>query len=197
MEQSKVRGLQFLTLQVVGAVAVIHLVFAFDQLVGIVGNGLLVDYLTEMVFVHPRAFLFVVSSLAIFVGIVATARGLLPRRRAYKLGILVLGTYVLGWVAWHTVLDHGVALSGGGGDQGHTHDGLLDTLVSHYVEPIWSVVTASAGDAPGSAKTVLGIVSKTLELLGIALLVALLRVDPEAAAEGDGFSLGLENPETK
>lgn len=200
MEQSKVRGLQFLTVQVVGAVAVIHLVVALDQLAGIVANGLLVDYLTGTVFVHPRAFLFVVSSVVIFGGVLTTARGLLARRQAYQLAILVLGTYLLGWIAWHSVLDHGLALSGGGGgggDHAHSHRGLGDTLISHYVEPIWAVVTASTGGTPGTGRTFLGVVSKTLELLGIALLVVLLRVDPEAAAEGDGFSLGLENPETK
>lgn len=198
MDERTVRGLQFLSLQVVGAVAVIHFVVATEQLVRFAANGLLGAYLTGMVLAHPRALLFAVSSVAIGAGVVATARGVLPRRRAYQLGIAVLVTYLVGWVAWHTVLDHGVALSGGPTTEGdaHTHGGLLGTLYSHYVEPIWAVVTVS-GSTPGTGRTTLGVVSKSLELLGVALLAVLLRVDPEARAEpGAGWS-GLENPETE
>lgn len=199
MDRRTVRGLQFFALQVVGAVAVIHLVVALEQLVRITANGLLGAYLGGLVLVHPRALLFAVSGVGILAGIVATARGLLPRRRAYQLGVLVLVTYLVGWVAWHTVLDHGIALSGGApaDESGHSHGGLLGTLVSHYLEPIWATVTASASGTPGTGRTLLGVVSKTLELLGVALLVVLLRVDPAARSASGGLSLGLENPETE
>lgn len=199
MTDRTVRTLQFLALQTVGAVAVIHLVVGVEQLSRIVANGLLGRYLTGMVVAHPRGLLFVVSAVAIGAGVVATARGLLPRRLAYLLGVVVLSTYLVGWVAWHTVLEHGIVLSGGaaGGDQGHTHAGLVDTLVSHYLEPIWATLSASASGAPGSGRTLLGVVSKTLELLGIGLLVALLRLDPAAASDGRGGLFGLENPEAE
>jgi hypothetical protein len=185
MEESRVRVLRFLALQAVGAVAVVHLVVGGETLLQVLGRGLLGSYLTEFALADPRPLLFVGSALATFAGIVAVARGHLDHRRAYVLGILLLGGYVLGWVAWHTVLDHGFALGGGApSPDGHSHDGLLGTLRSHYVEPLLAAVTASTSGTPGSGRTLLGVVSTSLELVGIALLAVLLRVDPDARREG-------------
>ncbi len=185
MEESRVRALRFLALQVVGAVAVVHLVVGGETLLQVLARGLLGSYLTEFVLADPRPLLFVVSALATFAGIVAVARGRLDHRRAYVLGIVLLAGYVLGWVAWHTVLDHGFALGGEvPSPDGHSHDGLLATLRSHYVEPLLAAITASASGTPGSGRTLLGVVSTSLELVGIALLAVLLRVDPDARREG-------------
>jgi hypothetical protein len=185
MEDSRVRVLRFLALQVVGAVAVVHLVVGGETLVEVLARGLLGVYLTEFVVADPRPLLFVVSGLATLAGIVAVARGRLGYRRAYGLGIALLLAYVLGWVAWHTVLDHGLALGGGGTPtpDGHDHGGLLATLRSHYVEPLLATVTASTAGTPGSGRTLLGVASTTLELVGIAVLVVLRRVDPAARVE--------------
>jgi hypothetical protein len=190
MEESRVRTLRFLALQVVGAVAVIHLVVGGETLARVLARGLLGAYLTEFVAADPRPLLFVASALATFGGIVAVARGRLDYRRAYLLGIALLGGYVLGWVAWHTVLDHGVALAGGAGagaptPDGHSHGGLLGTMRSHYVDPLIATVTASTAGTPGTGRTLLGVVSVSLELVGVALLSALLRADPAARREGD------------
>lgn len=185
MEEPRVRTLRFLALQVVGAVAVIHLVVGGETLVQVLSRGLLGAYLTEFVVADPRPLLFVVSALATFGGVVAVARGRLDYRRAYLLGIALLAGYVLGWVAWHTVLDHGVALGGGTPTpDGHTHGGLLATLRSHYVDPLVATVTASTAGTPGTGRTLLGVVSTTLELAGIAVLLALLRLDPAADRDG-------------
>lgn len=187
MEESRVRALRFLALQVVGAVAVVHLVVGGETLLQVATRGLLGTYLTEFLLADPRPLLFVVSALAVLGGIVAVARGHLGYRRAYGLGIAVLAGYVLGWVAWHTVLDHGVALGGGSpspSPDGHSHAGLLGTLRSHYVEPLVAAVTASTDGTPGTGRTLLGVVSTSLELVGIALLTVLLRVDPAARREG-------------
>jgi hypothetical protein len=187
MEESRVRVLRFLALQVVGAVAVIHLVVGGETLVRVAGRGLLGTYLTEFVVADPRPLLFVGSALATFGGIAAVARGRLDYRRAYLLGIALLAGYVLGWVAWHTVLDHGLALGGGSPaptPDGHTHGGLLGTLRSHYVDPLVATVTASTAGTPGTGRTLLGVVSTSLELVGVALLATLLRVDPAARREG-------------
>lgn len=187
MERSRVRVLRFLALQVVGAVAVIHLVVGGETLVRIVSRGLLGTYLTEFVIADPRPLLFVLSGLAAFGGILAVARGRLGYRRAYGLGIGLLVGYALGWVAWHTVLDHGLALGDGSptpSADGHSHAGLLATLRSHYVDPLVATVTASTAGTPGTGRTLLGVVSTSLELLGVALLAVLLRIDPAARREG-------------
>jgi hypothetical protein len=187
MEEFRVRTLRFLALQVVGAVAVIHLVVGGETLVRVLARGLLGTYLTEFVAADPRPLLFVLSAVAACGGIVAVARGRLDYRRAYLLGIALLSGYVLGWVAWHTVLDHGLALGGGGGaptPDGHSHGGLLKTLRSHYVDPLVATVTASTAGTPGTGRTLLGLVSTSLELVGVVLLAVLVRVDPAAAPDG-------------
>ncbi|MEF8840038.1 MAG: hypothetical protein V5A62_00225 [Haloarculaceae archaeon] len=187
MEEPRVRTLRFLALQVVGAVAVVHLVVGGETLLAVLARGLLGTYLTEFVVADPRPLLFVGSALATFGGIVAVARGRLDHRRAYLLGIALLLGYVLGWIAWHTVLDHGLALGGGTPTptpDGHSHGGLLETLRSHYLEPLVATVTASTAGTPGTGRTLLGVVSASLELVGVALLATLLRVDPAARREG-------------
>ena len=187
MEESRVRALRFVALQVVGAVAVVHLVVGGETLVQVVSRGLLGTYLTRHVATDPRPLLFVVSGLAVLGGVVAVARGHVGYRRAYGLGIAVLLTYVLGWVAWHTVLDHGFALGGGGPPtpEGHNHDGLFDVLGSHYVAPLVDTLTASTSGTPGTGRTLLGVVSTSLELVGVVLLAVLLRVDPAARRDPD------------
>lgn len=189
MNERTVRTLQFAALQVVGAVAVVHFAVGSEQLASIVGNGLLGEYLTERMFERPRAPLFLVSSLVLLGGVVAAARGRIERRTAYQLGVLAMAMYLGSWVAWHTVLDHGFALSGGAPEgTTHSHAGLLDMLSSHYVEPLVAAVGAATGEG-GSARTLLGIVSVTLELVAVVLLAVLLRVDP--AARDGGIDLGL------
>lgn len=189
MEEARVRKLRFLALQLVGAVAVIHLVVGLGWLVSFAAQGLLVEYLTRQLPRHPRAFLFLVSGIAVLAGIVATARGHVPYRLAYGLAVVTMLTYTVGWVAWHTVLDHGVALGGGAAETGHSHGGLLATLYSHYVEPLVATVLQSAGGRPGSGRVLLGVVSKTLELAAVAVLLALLRVDPRARSGAGGHPL--------
>lgn len=192
MEEARVRKLRFVTLQVVGAVAVVHLVVGGAELLRIAGAGLLGRYFTEFLAADPRPFLFLVSGLAIVAGIVAVAREHVDYRVGYRLGLLVLGAYVLSWVGWHTVLDHGFALRGGAPTtpDTHTHGGLLGTLRSHYFDPLVAAVTASTEGTPGTGRVLLGVVSVSLELVGMALLAALLRVDPAAQGEEDTNPFG-------
>jgi hypothetical protein len=195
MEAHTARRLRFVAVQLVGAIAVIHFAVGSEQLATIAANGLLVEYLGGRVLQRPRALLFVGSSLTILVGLVAAGRGRIDRRTAYQLALLAMGTYLVGWVAWHTVLDHGFALAGGGGGTDtHVHGGLLATLYSHYVEPLLATVGA-ATDRRGSARTLLGVVSVTLELAASALLVVLLRYDPQATEGGIDIEVGVDASE--
>lgn len=195
MNERAVRVLQFATLQLVGAVAVVHFAVGSEQLATLAANGLLDEYLTGVVFERPRALVFVLSALVILGGVVAAARDRLDRRTAYQLGVVAMVTFLVGWVAWHTVLDHGFALSGGAPETvQHSHGGLLDTLASHYVAPLLATVGAATTEG-GSARTLLGIVSKTLELAALCCLLVLLRVDPAAADGGLTVPLRLEYAE--
>lgn len=193
MADRRVRALQFAAVQVVGAVAVVHFAVGTEQLAGIAANGLLVEYLTGRVLARPRALLFVVSSVAALAGLVAAGLGHLDRRLAYRLGIALLATYLLGWLAWHTVLDHGLALSEGRVAAGaaHSHGGLLATVRSHYLDPVVATLAAAGSGTPGSGRTLLGVISVTLELVGIGLLAALLRLDPAARGGSDRGGSGL------
>lgn len=195
MNERRVRTLQFAALQLVGAVAVVHLAVGTEQLASVAAGGLLDEYLGGRAVERPRAPLFVVSGVAILGGLVAAGRGWLDRRTAYQLGIAAMAVYLGGWVAWHTVLDHGFALSGGAATTTeHSHGGLLATLYSHYVEPLLAAVGAATSPG-GSARTLLGIVSVTLELAALVLLVVLLRVDPAAREGGLDLPFSLDAPD--
>lgn len=188
MEESTARKLRFLTLQVVGAVAVIHLVAGVAELVRLTNAGLLGAYLFEgRVFLEPEALLFAVSGVAILAGVLAVGLGRLSHRRAYLLGIGMMAVYIVGWLAFHSVLDHGFV--GGGatpGGDGHSHDGFFAIVVSHYVEPLVEVFTGA--DQPG--QVTLAVISKTLEVVALALLAVLLFVDPRVE-EPDNPIAGL------
>ena len=122
---------------------------------------------------QPEPWLFALSGLAILGGVLAVGLGYLGHRRAYLLGAAAMATYVVGWLAWHSVLGHGI----GGGEvtaADNTHRGLVDVVASHYVDPLVGATTGA--DQPG--RTTLAAVSKTLEALAIALLGTLLFVDP-------------------
>jgi hypothetical protein len=192
MHERRVRMLQFVALQLVGAVAVIHLAVGTEQLASVAASGLLEEYLGGRALERPRAPVFVLSGAVILAGLVAAGRGWLDRRTAYQLGIAAMAVYLGGWVAWHTVLDHGFALSGGAATATeHSHGGLFATLYSHYVEPLLAAVGA-ATSAGGSARTLLGIVAVTLEFAALTVLVALLRVDPAAREGGLDLRLGFD-----
>ena len=186
MNESTARPLRFLTLQVVGAVAVVHLVAGGMELARLSNAGLLGRYLTGEVFAQPEALLFTVSGLAMLVGIIAVGAGYLDSRRAYLLGVLAMVVFVVGWLAWHTVFDHGLALGESGATEGHghdhddhSHDGLYDVVVSHYIEPLVFLFTGIS--QPG--QVALAAVSKTLELVAFGLLAVLLWVDPRVKRE--------------
>lgn len=177
MEEPTARKLRFLTLQIVGAVAIVHLVVGTAELGRIADAGLLGEYVRGgEALAQPEPLLFTLSALAILAGLLAVGLGHLGYRRAYLFGIGVMGLYIVGWVAWHTVFDHGLAgLTGGASDEGsHSHAGLYTVFVSHYLQPLFNVSTGVS--QPG--QVTLAVVSKTLEAIALALLTTLYALDP-------------------
>jgi hypothetical protein len=183
MDAALARRFRFLALQLVGATAVIHLVYALPRLRLYTPTAMAV-YAEQGILPPPRPALFLLSGLAIFVGVLATARGLVSLGTAYRLGVALLVVLVVSWVGWHTLLDHGAVLSGAGqqsvGQHGSGvadhHTGILDTVLDHYVEPL--VLVVEGAGQPGLNTAFLAVVSKSIELTGIGLLVLLLRGDP-------------------
>lgn len=195
MNARTVRALQFATVQLVGIVAVIHIVVGLEVLISLVANGLVGQYLGEYAAQRPRPLLFVPSGLAILAGLVLAGRGRLDRRTAYQLGIIAMGAYLLGWLGWHTVLNHGFALTGEvPPTSNHDAGGIIAVVLAHIIDPI-AETFRSATSGQGSVRTLFGIVAVALELLVIGLLAVLLRYDPDAQEGGLNFGLTLSPPE--
>lgn len=54
----------------------------------------------------PRPLAFVLSAFVIIAGVYAVMLDM-PRKPIYLLGMLLMVTYIFGYIAWHTVLEHG------------------------------------------------------------------------------------------
>ncbi|QLD88622.1 hypothetical protein HWV07_06075 [Natronomonas salina] len=193
MDEAAARKLRFVALQVVGAVAVIHLVAGAAELARFANAGLLVTYLTgDQLLSQPEPLLFTVSALAILAGVLAVGLGYLDYRKAYALGIAMMAVYLLSWLAWHSFLDHGLF---GGGEQAaedHSHAGLVEILATHYVEPMVGIFTGA--DQPG--QVTLAVISKTLETVAAAVLLALYLLDPRVEdPENPVVAMGGETEE--
>jgi len=117
----------------------------------------------------PRPFLFVALVLAVLCGIVATWRGLVSYRTAYALGVVLMVGSLAGWVLWHTVLEHGVALTSAdpaaaAAATDEHHQGVLNTVIEHAITIPLEGVT------------------KIAELAAVFVLVVLLWADPRATS---------------
>ena len=101
---------------------------------------------------EPRPLAFVLSAFAILAGVNAAAIGA-ARRPIYVAGMLLMATYVLGYVAWHY----------------YGHGGFLPAREAHYhdASPLELVVTHLTRDGWAAA-------SVTLELLLFAVLAVLM-----------------------
>lgn len=80
----------------------------------------------------PRPLAFVLSGHAILIAITLVATGVLQADRLYLPGIGLMLIHLIGYVAWHTVLTHGVAA--GQRPAGHTHGGpiaLVGDVLTH------------------------------------------------------------------
>ena len=195
MNERTVRLLQFATVQVVGIVAVVHVVVGLEVLVSLAVNGLVGQYLGEYATRRPRPLLFVPSGIAILAGLVLAGRGSIDRRTAYQLGIIAMGVYLLGWLGWHTVLNHGFALTTEAPPTGsHDSGGIIAVVLAHIIDPV-AETFRSATSGQGSVRTLFGVVAVGLELLAIGLLALLLRYDPDARDGGIDFGLTLTPPD--
>ena len=104
----------------VGWLHVLHPDYGYTQLMLYVELGTVYD---------PRPPLFVLSGLALFVGVVVVMYGRI-KKHLYLLGILLMVTYLVGYVLWHTVLGHGAFWPYMGGH--YHHDvGFIETVVDH------------------------------------------------------------------
>ena len=141
------------TLRIVSAglaflVASIHLYWGMPRLIAYLNVGTMPD---------PRPPLFVLSGVAILIGVTIVAAGG-DRRPIYVAGMALMVTYMLGYVAWHTVLGHGAFWPWGPG--GHAHGG----------NPVVVIAEHLAADP-------LALVSKLAELALLAILAGLYRLE--------------------
>ncbi len=100
MDDAEVARLRIVAAALAGVVAAIHLLHPSQG-----GVALLVfarvGYLGD-----PRPLLFTLGAFALVFGVIAGAQGI-DRRPLYIGGIAVALAFLLGFVAWHTALDHG------------------------------------------------------------------------------------------
>lgn len=177
MDRSGSRALRLIAAQLVSVTAVVHLVWGVPRALAYANPAALQLYATTGALPDPRPFLFVLSGVAIFAGLVATRRGHLPLSTAYALGLAMMATYVVGWALWHTT-GHGELLFGqaiaGAEAAGHDHAGVLSTLLDHVLALPLETLT------------------KTVEVSAAVVFAVLLRRDPalnpadaEPAADAD------------
>ena len=121
------------------------------------GAPRLITYLQVGTLFDPRPLAFTVSAFLIVFGMVLVYQGLFVRQ-VYLLGSVLMVTFILGYVAWHTVLDHG---SFWPHIHAHSHHemGILETMWVHLI-----------GDP-------VAMVSKAHELALLVVLVVLYRTD--------------------
>lgn len=132
----------------VAGIHVLHPQLGFPRLVRHITIGTLFD---------PRPLAFTLSGVAIVVGVLLVYNRV-AKRPIYLLGMGLMVTYIVGYVAWHTVLGHGAFWPHQPAIY-YEDMGFLEIVLGHLVaEPI-----AAA--------------SKLLELSLLVVLAALYRLD--------------------
>jgi len=100
MDDADVARLRIAAAVLAAVVAGIHLLHPSQ------GGVALVVYAREGYLGDPRPLFFALGAFALVFGVVAGAQGL-TGRRLYLGGIAVTLAFLLGFLAWHTALDHG------------------------------------------------------------------------------------------
>jgi len=162
-------GLRYAAGALAVAVAGIHIFWGFPRLVTQLQIGAVPD---------PRPAVFVLSGVAIFLGIAQVLDGRDPKP-IYLAGIGLMVAYIAGYVAWHTILGHGGFWPWG--PEAITHD-----------QPAHIVVVEHLLADP------LALASKLLEIALAGLLAVLYRQDTASTDEtieavvGDSSSSSAE-----
>ncbi len=145
-----VTELRYLAAVLAVAVAAVHLLHPR------LGAPRLVMFLEIGTLFDPRPLAFTLAGFLIVFGIVLAYQGLFVRA-VYLGGIALMLVFLFGYVAWHTVLDHGAFWPH---IQAHGHDtGVIETVWVHLVSDTYATV------------------SKPLEVALLAVLVALYRLE--------------------
>lgn len=108
------RFLRYVAVSLAVVVAALHL-FHPDY-----GIFALMTYLSIPSLPDPRPLAFVLSAVAILLGIALVADGALSQRTAALAGIGLMIAYIAGYFAWH-MFGHGAWWPGGTGLGGHSH----------------------------------------------------------------------------
>ncbi|WP_435334198.1 hypothetical protein [Haloarchaeobius sp. TZWWS8] len=162
MDENVDAALRFVALQLAVATAAIHLWVGWPAWYAYTQAG--------RPFTDPRVALFVLSSLAVLVGIGMAAYGV-RRDYVYGLGIVLMLCYLLGWLFLGGHPDPGEAFAPAWEATGHTHGSAVLTLFEHLVST-WTLL-----------------VSKVVEVVLLAILVVLLREERRnPTGSGDGES---------
>ena len=103
------------------------------------GVSRLLLYLEVGTLFDPRPAAFVASGVLFMSGPILVRRGGFVRG-AYAAGILLVLTHLLGYAAWHTVLDHGAFWPHLHG-HGHHDQGTLETIWIHLTSDRVALVT--------------------------------------------------------
>jgi len=158
--QSDLRGAgETAAVQLATLTAGVHLYLGVDKLFPYLQAG-------STLSARPRTYLFLLSGLAILVGITLWAKTDLRRDAIYALGIVVVGGNVATWLL---IGGHGTGfITPAWVTQGHSHGGPVGTLLSHFF---------------GSRLLVL---TKVTELLTVAVLGVLLVDDLRGGRGEDG-----------
>ncbi|XVH31277.1 hypothetical protein ACNS7O_12905 [Haloferacaceae archaeon DSL9] len=144
----RVRPLRIVAAVLALAVAAIHIYWGFPRLV---------LQLQVMMVPDPRPTVFVATGIAIVLGIARVLDGSNPKP-IYLLGIGLMLAYLLGYVAWHTVLGHGGFWPWG--PEHHAHGGPALAVVAEHLRADF-----------------LALVSKVLELALLVVLAVLYRFE--------------------
>ncbi|WP_257299399.1 hypothetical protein [Haloarchaeobius sp. FL176] len=132
MDENVEVALRFTAAQLAAATAGIHLWIGLRPLLLYAQVG---EPLTD-----PRQALFVLSSLAVLVGIGLAAYGL-RRDYVYGLGIVLALTYIVGWLLLGGHPEGNEVIAYAWESTGHAHGSTLGTLVEHLFGSIWLVTT--------------------------------------------------------
>lgn len=107
----------------------------------------------------PRPLVFTLAAIAIAIGIIFVYNDFLVRP-IYVLGILLMLIFIIGYGAWHTVLDHG-GFWPHIPAHGHPDQGFIEIIGNHLQADRWALT------------------SKVAELALLVVLVVLTAVDRE------------------